>query len=74
MEIDDLEFHPEARKEFIEAVNWYAEAGSSVQNQLQTRLLESLDFILNHPLGSTKYKNGTRKTVVKQFPYLIFYR
>jgi toxin ParE1/3/4 len=69
------EFRPQARRELLEATQWYlADGGPAVAEQFEwapQRALRLLEFMPR--LGSPSYP-GVRTWPLKQFPYTLVYR
>lgn len=68
-----LVFLDEARVEFDEAAEWYAEQKTGLGIEFVSRVQEVLDQIASMPrLHPVVYKN-VRRAIVKKFPYLLHY-
>ena len=68
-----LEFHPEAEKEFLEAVSYYeaqvAGLGGRFEAELRTAAALLLEYAEIGPLVDTHL----RKLVLDRFPYYLIY-
>jgi plasmid stabilization system protein ParE len=69
-----LEFHPEARLEAIAAYDWYAERSLEAANAFQDELQDAGRAIQTHPKLWATYLHGTRRYLLKRFPFVIVYR
>jgi toxin ParE1/3/4 len=69
------EFRPQARRELLEATQWYlADGGPAVAEQFEWALQRALRLLEFMPqLGSPSYR-GVRTWPLKQFPYTLVYR
>ena len=69
-----LVFRPEVREELNEAYNWY----QSQQTGLGDEFLDCVDNMLNRickmPESYAVVYLDVRRTVVRRFPYAIYYR
>ena len=69
-----LVFRPEVREELNEAYNWY----QSQQTGLGDEFLDCVDNMLNRicqmPESYAVVYLNVRRTVVRHFPYAIYYR
>ena len=69
-----IELHPEARAEALEAEAWYSERDPSVAAAFTAALEDAIDAIANSPLTWPSHGEGTRRRLVKRFPYAVVYR
>lgn len=69
-----LEFHPDARLEALEAYDWYAERNSDAAKAFQEELENAGRAIQSHPELWASYLFGTRRYLLKRFPFVIVYR
>lgn len=69
------EFRPQARRELLEATQWYlADGGPAVAEQFEWALQRALRLLKFMPqLGSPSYP-GVRTWPLKHFPYTLVYR
>ncbi len=67
-------FHPLAKKEFDESINWYENVLTGLGEEF-TKEIESVINILEHqPKIFSIRKLNVREASVKYFPYLVVYR
>lgn len=69
-----VEVHPEARLEAIEAYDWYAARSHNVADAFQEELENARRAIQKSPDFWARYLHGTRRYLLKQYPYVIVYR
>lgn len=69
-----VEFHPDARIDAIEAYDWYAERSQQVADTFQQELQDTGRAIQDSPERWAKYLSGTRRYVMKRFPFVVVYR
>ncbi len=68
-----LWFHPEAEKEFFEAVDFYNEHSPGLGVEFGEMVFYSIDLILSHPMAWPEMGDGIRRCLVNCFPYGILY-
>ena len=69
-----LEFHQDARVDVVEAYDWYAERSQSAADAFQAELQRAGMAIQRSPLLWGNYLFGTRRYLMKRFPYIVIYR
>ncbi len=69
-----LEFHPDARIDALEAYDWYAERSQDAANAFQEELQEAGRAIQKAPERWAVYLFGTRRFIMKRFPFAVVYR
>jgi len=69
-----VEYHPEAVSEITYAANWYDEQvkGLGLDFLLEIKSME--DRILQYPEACSEYEGGTRRCVMRKFPFAMVYR
>lgn len=65
--------HPEAEEEMLGALEWYGAEQPDLARDLQQRLLEAFARIGTNPLRSPPYIYGTRRYLLRRFPYAVVY-
>jgi plasmid stabilization system protein ParE len=68
-----LEFLPEARSEFLEAVGYYEEKQPGLGERFRREIAEVCSTILEHPLLWRERNGGFRRVNCPVFPYYIAY-
>ena len=70
-----LRFHPEAIDEAAAAADWYAaKAGEGIAANLELELKRAFDLIAEAPLRCPEHSRGTRRYLLRRFPFSIIYR
>jgi toxin ParE1/3/4 len=69
-----LEYHPLARFDAIEAYDWYAERSQAAAAAFLDALDRAGAAIQRSPLLWGNYLSGTRRYLMKRFPYIVVYR
>ena len=69
-----LEFHPDARTDAFEAYDWYAERSLEAADAFQEELQDARRAIQHSPERWANYLLGTRRYLMKRFPFAIVYR
>jgi toxin ParE1/3/4 len=67
-------FHPEAWAEFESAENWYRQRSSDTALRFLAAVFDGLEEISARPQTWPEYAHGSRKFVLRHFPYRIIYR
>ena len=76
-------FHPQARQELVEAINYYNECGSGLGYIFMEEVQASIDRIMRHPAGLSnsaiaddwsKLSKNTRRCLTRRFPYGVIYQ
>jgi plasmid stabilization system protein ParE len=68
-----LEFLPEARLEFFEAVDYYEQKQAGLGKRFRAEIAEICSMILEHPLLWREQNASFRRTNCPVFPYYIAY-
>jgi toxin ParE1/3/4 len=63
-----------ARDEFEEAIDWYDRQRAGLGTEFAERVQDVLDRISTTPELYPVIHRGTRKALVRQFPYSVYYR
>ena len=69
-----LELHPDARADAIDAFDWHAERYFEIANAFRQELQDAGRAIQDSPERWAKYLAGTRRYLMKRFPFVIVYR
>jgi plasmid stabilization system protein ParE len=69
-----ITFHRAARKEFDEAIDWYESQRVGLGDEFEEQVQAVLDRIAALPELHQCVLNDIRRTVVRRFPYLVYYR
>jgi toxin ParE1/3/4 len=69
-----LAFHPDARIEALDAYDWYAERSLNAANAFQEELQKAGIAVQRSPALWARYLFGTRRYLLKRFPFVLVYR
>lgn len=69
-----VEFHPEANLEKEAAFDWYAERSLQLAHSYFLALEKARVAIQDSPESWAGYLYGTRRYLLKRFPYIVVYR
>lgn len=67
-------FHPEAEKEFSEAVDYYDACQEGLGLEFTREVYEMMECISEFPLAWTPLSQNTRRCLLKRFPYGVVYQ
>lgn len=67
-------FHPEAEKEFLEAVNYYNECQDKLGEEFAKEIYKSIQNILLFPKAWPSFSLNTRRCIVNRFPFGVIYQ
>ncbi|MCX6579079.1 MAG: type II toxin-antitoxin system RelE/ParE family toxin [Candidatus Aminicenantes bacterium] len=67
-------FHPEAKKELLEAINYYNECGSGLGYIFLEEVEATIDRVIKFPGTWSKLSKNTRQCLTRRFPYGIIYQ
>jgi len=68
------EFHPEAVREAEAARNWYLERSPVAAKAFADEIEEAVDRVCRWPELHATYLHGTRRCLLRRFPYIVVYR
>src|SRR3954464_11429549 len=69
-----LEILPGAMADFREARAWYSQRSPNVAANFAAEVAQASRIILESPKRWPRFKRGTRRYILRQFPYLVVYR
>lgn len=67
-------FHPDAEKEFDEAVEYYEECQPGLGLEFAEEVYATISRIMKYPNAWTQLSAGTRRCLTNRFPYGIIYQ
>ena len=70
----EVDFHEEAAIEFKEAFLWYLERNTAIAVVFADELTRSVQIIAEAPERWPAHAAGTRKFLMRRFPFVIVYR
>ena len=68
-----LEFHPEAEQEFLEAVSRYEKEVPGLGEQMEAEIQVATNLLSQYPDIGTPVDAELRKLVLHRFPYYLIY-
>jgi toxin ParE1/3/4 len=71
--VKTLRIHEGARREANLATVWYAERSLSLACRFRDELLAGFSRAASFPLRYPSYLHGTRRVLLKKFPYFIVF-
>ncbi len=69
-----IQFHPKAMDEFSNSKNWYNKQEEKLGDLFVKEIGRGIDYIKIFPTLWSKYHRGTRRFILKKFPYSIIYK
>ena len=69
-----LEFHPDAAAELEHAFEWYFLKSERAASMFLDEIDNALSEISEHAERSPEHLHGTRRYLLRRFPYLVIYR
>jgi plasmid stabilization system protein ParE len=67
-------FHPGAKKELVEAINYYNKCGIGLGYIFMDEVQATIDRILQFPKAWSKLSKNTRRCITRRFPYEVIYQ
>ena len=71
--IYELTWRPQAKDEFDEAYDWHETQRAGLGDAFAKEVHESLELLKRNPKIHAKEYHEIRKSVLKRFPYSIYY-
>ena len=69
-----VEFHPLAADEAEAAERWYRERNEIAAGRFQRELNRAIERISERPEAGSPYLSGTRRVLLRRFPFSVVYR
>jgi len=66
-------FHPEAEKEFLEAINYYEDRECGLGYDFSIEVFATIQNIVIYPTAWPAVEEGVRRCLVHRFPYGVIY-
>ena len=73
MKSKQFRFHPDASRDFREAIGWYRSRSPGIAAEFRLTVSDVIRHIVNAPQRWPKYLHGTRRLVLRRFPFSIVY-
>jgi plasmid stabilization system protein ParE len=67
-------FHPLARQEFIDAIDYYNESQEALGLTFAEEVYKAIQLILQFPQAWSQFSKNTRRCIINRFPYGIIYK
>lgn len=67
-------FHPEAKIEFFEAINYFEECSQGLGLDFSREIFSAIQRIIRFPTAWSEFSENTRRGLAKRFPYGLIYR
>ena len=74
MSVESLWIHPAALEEAEAATDWYAQRSPRAAERFLDEVDAALDQISRNPEQFTSYYFGTRRMVLRRFPFVVIFR
>jgi plasmid stabilization system protein ParE len=69
----ELQFHPEAREEYLDAVAWYLTHSNTIARAFQQEVDKALEQIRSGPARWPVFEGQVRWIRLHRFPYVLYY-
>jgi plasmid stabilization system protein ParE len=73
MSSERFRFHPEAKEDFRDAIQWYRSRNRGVAVEFRVTVSDVIRRIVQAPQRWPKNLQGTRRFVLHRFPFSIIY-
>ena len=67
-------FHPSAKRELLEAINYYEECQSGLGLEFAREIYSAIQRIIHFPEAWSKLSENTRRCLTNRFPYGVIYQ
>ena len=67
-------FHPEAKEEFFEAINYFEEYQKGLGLSFSKEVFSTIQRIIHFPSAWSKFSKNTRRSLTNRFPYGVIYQ
>jgi len=67
-------FHPEAKEEFLDAVDYYESCSEGLGLEFANDTYATIQRITNYPHAWSKFSENTRRCLTKRFPFGVIYQ
>lgn len=74
MRVGTVEIHPDARREILDALDWYNDRNPIAAESFAGEIRKALDLIDSAPTRWPEYEGSARRYLLPKFPYSIVYR
>ena len=70
----DVDFHPDARREYLDALAWYIAHSEALGRRFQKAVSEAVDYYVEGPQRCAVLEEGIRWKRLKRFPYVVYFQ
>ena len=74
MEKIEIELHPEAQAEYLEALQWYVDRSYRVGRRFQREFVRVVELIESDPDKGQVFEGPVRFIRLRRFPYVLYYQ
>jgi len=67
-------FHPSAREEFIEAIDYFEECRPGLVLEFSKEVFSTVQRIVHFPLAWSEFSKHTRRCLTNRFPFGVIYQ
>jgi len=67
-------FHPEAKKEFSDAVGYYESCSEGLGLEFSNDIYATIQRIVNYPYAWSYFSESSRRCLAKRFPFGVIYQ
>lgn len=67
-------FHPEAKKELFEAINYFEKCRSGLGLEFAKEVFATIQRIIHFPMAWSKFSENTRRCLTNRFPFGVIYQ
>lgn len=67
-------FHPEARNEFFEAINYFEDCRNGLGLEFSKEVFSTIQRIIHFPFAWSDFSENTKRCLTKRFPYGVIYQ
>lgn len=67
-------FHPEAKIEFFEAINYFEDCSSGLGWEFSREVFSTIQRIIHFPLAWSEFSENTRRCITRRFPFGVIYQ
>jgi|SRR5436305_8650028 len=69
-----VEFHADARAEYVAAIEWYRKRSPRAARNFEAEFSQAIEQIRKSPESWSVYVKGCRRFLLHQFPFQIVYQ
>jgi len=67
-------FHPEAKKEFLEEINYFEDCRAGLGLEFSKEVFSTIQRIIYFPLAWSEFSQNTRRCLTNRFPFGVIYQ